>query len=94
MIEIFGILALTVVVPTWIVFHYITEWKKHRGLSNEDEKMLDEVYDVMDRLDQRLQSLERILDAENADWRKDDPYGDQPFAQRPDKSGDYPREVG
>jgi len=61
--------------------------------------MLDEVYEVMDRMDQRLNTLERILDEENSDWRKDDPYGDRPNAPEqpkgdyPRPKGDYPREV-
>lgn len=96
MTEMFVILGLTIVAPLWIVLHYVTEWKKNRGLSSEDEKMLDEVYDVMERMDERLQALESILDAEDKEWRGDDPY-----ARRAEKDGaadtngpaPYPREA-
>lgn len=92
MVEIFGILALVVVAPIWIIFHYVTAWKKHRGLSNEDEKMLDEVYDVMDAMEQRLMSLERILDDEEKDWRGDEPYAQD--SGSPDKTRRaHPREA-
>ncbi|MEO0412131.1 MAG: envelope stress response membrane protein PspB [Pseudomonadota bacterium] len=71
MLETFGILFLVVVAPIWIALHYTTQWKKQRGLSSEDEKMLDEVYDVMDRMEDRIKTLETILDAEDKDWRSD-----------------------
>ncbi|MEM6833828.1 MAG: envelope stress response membrane protein PspB [Sphingomonadales bacterium] len=90
MIEIFGILFLTVVAPLWIVFHYITTWKKQRGLSSEDEKMLDEVYDVMDRMEDRIKTLEKILDAESTDWREkhDEPEETPTYPQ-----STFPREA-
>lgn len=89
MLEIFGILFLTVVAPLWIIFHYITTWKKQRGLSSEDEKMLDEVYDVMDRMEDRIKSLETILDAEDSNWRGDAPQGEPTDTDK----RRYPREA-
>lgn len=51
----------------WLVFHYITQWKRAGGLSVEDENLLDELHDTARRLDDRLRTLERIFAAENAD---------------------------
>ena len=54
----------------WLVFHYITKWKTAARLTGGDEKLLDEMYDAARRLDDRLCSIERIMTAENPDWRQ------------------------
>ena len=54
----------------WLVFHYITKWKTAAKLTGGDEKLLDELYDAARRLDDRLCSIERIMTAENPDWRQ------------------------
>ena len=52
----------------WLIFHYVTQWKKAGGINREDEDLLDELYDLARRLDDRLMSIERIIAAENPDW--------------------------
>ncbi len=69
MSEIFGILLLTVVVPVWIVFHYLAKMRSSRGLTTEDEKMLSEIWESTRRMEDRINSLERILDADMPGWR-------------------------
>ena len=54
----------------WLVFHYITKWKMTARLTGSDEKLLDELHDAARRLDDRLCSIERIMTAENPEWRK------------------------
>ena len=54
----------------WIVFHYITKWKQSATLTQGDEKLLDELHDAARRLDDRLCSIERIMTAENPEWRQ------------------------
>ena len=51
----------------WLVFHYITQWKRAGGLSVEDENLLDELHETARRLDDRLRTLERIFAADNPD---------------------------
>ncbi len=55
----------------WVVLHYITQWRKASSLTVEDENLLDELHDTARRLDDRLRSIERILAADNPDWRPD-----------------------
>lgn len=64
------VIFLVVVAPIWIIAHYIMRWRQTRMLSSEDEKMLVELWNSVDRMESRINSLERILDAEVADWRK------------------------
>lgn len=54
----------------WIIFHYITKWKTAATLTGSDEKLLDELHDAARRLDDRLCTIERIMTAENPDWRQ------------------------
>lgn len=68
--ELIPILFLTIVVPIWIVFHYITKIKTSKGLSAEDEKMLSEVWESTNRMEERIKTLERILDIEAPNWRQ------------------------
>ena len=55
--------------PLWIVFHYITKMKTSKGLSAEDEKMLSEVWESTNKMEERIKTLERILDIEAPNWR-------------------------
>ena len=70
MTEIIPILFITVCLPLWIIFHYVTKWKMSKGLSTEDEKMLSEVWESTSRMEERINTLERILDIESPNWRK------------------------
>ena len=54
----------------WVVFHYITKWKTAATLTGSDEKLLDELHDAARRLDDRLNTIERIMTAENPNWRQ------------------------
>ena len=53
----------------WIIFHYITKWKTAATLTGSDEKLLDDLHEAARRLDDRLNSIERIMTAENPNWR-------------------------
>jgi phage shock protein B len=70
MADVFGIIFLTVIVPLWIIFHYITKWKTSKGLTNEDEKILQDLWESARRMESRINTLETILDEERPDWRK------------------------
>jgi phage shock protein B len=54
----------------WLIFHYVTKWKTAATLTSSDEKLLDELHDAARRLDDRLCTIERIMTAENPDWRQ------------------------
>lgn len=68
--ELIPILLITVCLPLWIIFHYITKMKMAKGLSPEDEKMLSEVWESANKMQERINTLERILDIEAPDWRR------------------------
>ena len=68
--EAIPILLVTICLPLWIIFHYVTKMKTSKGLSPEDEKMLSEVWDSANKMQERINTLERILDVESPDWRR------------------------
>ncbi|HEX8486359.1 envelope stress response membrane protein PspB [Sphingomonas sp.] len=53
----------------WVIMHYITKWKQAPKITEEDEKMLDEMYNLARRLEDRLNTVERIVAADNPDWK-------------------------
>jgi len=68
--EAIPVLLVTICLPLWIIFHYITKMKMSKGLSPEDEKMLSEVWESANKMQERIDTLERILDIEAPDWRR------------------------
>lgn len=52
----------------WLILHYVTQWKRAGGITREDENLLDELHDTARRLDDRLNSIERIIAADNPNW--------------------------
>jgi phage shock protein B len=64
-----AIIILFIGLP-WLIFHYVTKWKSAARLTGSDEKLLDELHDAARRLDDRLCSIERIMTAENPNWRQ------------------------
>jgi phage shock protein B len=70
------VLVPLVVIPTiflglpWLIFHYITQWKKGATLTIEDENLLDELHDLARRLDDRLATIERIVAADDPSFRR------------------------
>jgi len=53
----------------WIILHYITKWKQAPKITDEDEKLLDEMYNLARRLEDRLNTVERIVAADNPDFK-------------------------
>lgn len=64
------ILFVVVVAPIWIVMHYQSKNKARTGLAEEDRQVIDDMLKTVDRLTDRIDTLERILDADQPDWRQ------------------------
>jgi phage shock protein B len=57
------------VAPLWLILHYTTKRRQAQGLTREDEKMLSELWQLANRMESRVNSLETILDSKVPDWR-------------------------
>lgn len=64
-----AIVFLTVVLPLWLLLHYVTQWRKARGFSKEEEAMLEELWESATRMEERVRALEEIVEADVPDWR-------------------------
>ena len=64
----------------WLIFHYVTQWKRSGGLSIEDENLLDELHETARRLDDRLATIERIIAADDPTFR-----AGRPAERNPDR---------
>ena len=64
------ILFLTIVAPLMVIFHFITKWKQTREISRDDERMLEELWSLSQGLEDRIETLERILDDEPLSHRR------------------------
>jgi len=73
-----GICAVFVGLP-WIILHYITRWKTAATLTGADENLMEDLYDLARRLEDRMGTVERILTAENPNWRA---LASDPLAER------------
>ena len=66
--EVLAIVAIFIALP-WIVFHYITKWKTAASITTDDEALLEELYNLAKRLDERMDTVERLVASDNPDFR-------------------------
>lgn len=63
------ILFMVIVAPIWIVLHYRSLNRSSRSLNEEDRENVEQILVTVDRLTERIQALESILDSDHSDWR-------------------------
>jgi phage shock protein B len=76
------IVLISVLGPIWIVFHYRAKARTGLTLSANEAAMVENLGQTAKRLEQRVATLERILDTEVPAWRGQ--Y----------EAGDYGRQAG
>jgi phage shock protein B len=64
------ILFLTVLAPLIIILYFITKWRQTREISSDDERMLEDLWTLSQRLEDRIETLERILDDDSMTNRR------------------------
>lgn len=53
----------------WLILHYLTKWKQAKVLTVDDENLLDDMHDTARRLEERVITIERIMAADNPNWK-------------------------
>ncbi len=61
---------VVIVLPLWLWLHYGSRWRQAKVLTSDNERTLGELSEQADRLQSRIDNLERLLDAAVPDWRK------------------------
>lgn len=64
------ILFMIFVAPIWVIMHYRTLGKKQGGLTQDEHERLGQLNEIANKMEQRITTLESILDEETPDWRK------------------------
>jgi phage shock protein B len=63
------------IVPTvviglpWLILHYVTKWKTSATITTDDEVLLEELYNLAKRLDDRMDTVERLVASDNPEFR-------------------------
>lgn len=71
-----GIIFIVFILPLWMTYHYITVWMRMRAGAAKPGKVVieraefDRMRALAGKLEQRIESLETILDAEAPEWRR------------------------
>lgn len=58
------------VAPLWLILHYSMRRRQTQGLTREDEKLLADLWQLANRMEGRVKSLETILDTQAPRWRE------------------------
>ena len=66
--EVLAIVSIFIALP-WIVLHYITKWKTAATITSDDEALLEEMYNLAKRLDERMDTVERLVAHDHADFK-------------------------
>ena len=53
----------------WMILHYVTKWKGTPKITTEDEQLLDEMFNLARRLEDRVNTVERIVAADHPDFK-------------------------
>ncbi|TKB46852.1 envelope stress response membrane protein PspB [Ferrimonas sediminicola] len=60
---------LFVVAPIWLILHYRSKRQLAQGLSEEEYQQLNQLLTRADKMSERIQTLEALLDQESPEWR-------------------------
>lgn len=66
--ELIAILGVVVGLP-WLILHYVTKWKTSATITTDDEALLEDLYNLAKRLDERMDTVERLVASDNPDFR-------------------------
>jgi len=63
------ILFMVVVAPIWLSMHYRSVSRSSRSLGENDRQTIEHMLETVDKLTQRIATLESILDADHPQWK-------------------------
>ena len=63
-----AIISLFVVLP-WIILHYISKARSSRRLTEDDERMLEDLWRSARTMERRIETLERLIEPDAAPAR-------------------------
>jgi phage shock protein B len=67
--ENFFFLVILLIGLPWLILHYVTRWKTAATITTDDEVLLEELYNLAKRLDERMDTVERLVASDNPEFR-------------------------
>lgn len=67
--DIIAVLGVVLIGMIWLVLHYVTKWRQAPKITHEDENLLDDMYQLARRLEDRVQTVERLVALDHPDYR-------------------------
>ena len=64
------VIFLTLVAPVWIFMHYRSKQRAQGALSEEERIELEALVTQAERMAERIETLEAILESETPGWRE------------------------
>ncbi|MBQ4836367.1 MULTISPECIES: envelope stress response membrane protein PspB [Pseudoalteromonas] len=64
------IIFMIVVAPLWLILHYKSKKQVSQGLSEHEHRQLIELANKAEKMAERVETLEALLDQESPDWRR------------------------
>lgn len=53
----------------WLVLHYMTRWKTAATITHDDEDLLEELFRLAKRLDERMDTVERLAASDDPSFQ-------------------------
>lgn len=60
-IEVIMVVGMLFIGLPWVILHYMTKWKTAATITTDDEALLEELYNLARRLDERMDTVERLV---------------------------------
>ena len=64
-----SVIFMACILPLMLIGHYVTRWKSIKGLSAEEQRLLEALWEDSERMQNRISALETILEDQVPDWR-------------------------
>ena len=68
--DVVAVVVVVLIGLPWLVLHYMTKWKTAATLTSDDETLLEELFQLARRLDDRMETVERLVASDNPDFRQ------------------------
>ena len=63
------VVAILFIALPWIILHYITKGKTASTITPDEESLLDELYHLAKRLNDRMETVERLVASDNPEFK-------------------------
>lgn len=56
------LIFVSIILPIWLVLHYLTKWRTTRALSHNERELLESLWRSANKIEERVDVLETLLD--------------------------------